>query len=67
MVCFGYNDKTLKANEDDFCFSIVINKKSPVILQGGSLVGFNGNFKKIKYRWRVGVGACFTRQITTRI
>ena len=29
MVCFDYNDKTLKANEDDFCFSIVINKKKP--------------------------------------
>ena len=27
MVCFDYNDKILKANEDDFCFTIVINKK----------------------------------------
>ena len=40
MVCFDYNDKTLKANEDDFCFSIVINKKNPVILQGASVFGF---------------------------
>ena len=45
MVCFdGYNDKTLKANEDDFCFSIVTYRNSPVIIQGSPFVGFNGNF-----------------------
>lgn len=59
MVCFdGYNDKTLKANEDDFCFSIVINRNNPVILQGGSLVGFNGNFKRIPNTFEaVGIGS----------
>lgn len=47
MICFDANDvKPEKSNSNDYCFVNVLNG-NPLTLQGGSPLGFTGNFKKI--------------------
>lgn len=47
-VCLdGKNDKAVMANVDDYCFIVTLDTRNPVVLQGGSPLGFHSNFKKI--------------------
>ena len=49
MICFdGLNDKTSIPGADDYCFSTSLTSKQGFVYQGGSSLGFNGNFKKIQ-------------------
>ncbi|MDE1830036.1 MAG: hypothetical protein KGI25_06920 [Thaumarchaeota archaeon] len=48
MICFDRNDtKPLESNSNDYCFVNFLTGKESFTLQGGSLLGYNGNFKKI--------------------
>jgi len=48
IVCIdSKNDKTLIANEDDYCFGVTLGAHHGFMYQGGSPVALNGNFKKI--------------------
>lgn len=48
MICFDINnDKTRIPNSNDYCFVDVLDGKSAFVLQGGSPLGINDNFKKI--------------------
>lgn len=49
IVCFDIKDaKPLTSNNDDYCFLVSLDSKTPFVLQGGSQLGFNGGFKKIE-------------------
>ena len=48
IVCFdGKNDKSMIADADDYCVFATLGQNSTSVLQGGSLLGANSNFKKI--------------------
>ena len=48
MVCFDGNDnKTTLPDSDDYCFMATLDGKKSFAYQGGSPLGFDGNFKKI--------------------
>ena len=48
IVCFdGKNDKAMIADADDYCVFATLGQNSTSVLQGGSLLGANSNFKKI--------------------
>ncbi|MDE1725781.1 MAG: hypothetical protein KGH89_00775 [Thaumarchaeota archaeon] len=48
MICFDKNDaKPQESTSNDYCFVNVLNGTESYTLQGGSTLGFNGNFKKI--------------------
>ena len=48
MVCFDKNNnKNVIPNANDYCFIAVLEGKSSFVLEGNSMLGINGNFKKI--------------------
>lgn len=48
LICLdGKDNKTSIANANDYCFMITDDGKNPLVLQGGSSLGFTSNFKKI--------------------
>jgi len=48
VICIdGYNDKTLTAGVDDYCFQASLDGKQGFVYQGGSSLALNGHFKKI--------------------
>jgi hypothetical protein len=48
MVCFaGNGTKTVLPDSNDYCFMSTLDGKRSFVYQGASLLGFNGNFKKI--------------------
>jgi len=48
MICLdGDNNKNSKSDINDYCFMGTMKGKNPLTFQGGSLLAFNGNFKKI--------------------
>ncbi len=48
MICFDTNnDKTTMPDSNDYCFVDVLDGKRAFVLQGGSPLGINDNFKKI--------------------
>jgi hypothetical protein len=48
IACFDMRDsKPVIPNYDDYCFLVSLGNKTPVVLQGGSPLGFTGGFKKI--------------------
>lgn len=48
MICFdGNNNKTALHDADDYCFMSTLGGNKSFAYQGGSPLGFNGNFKKI--------------------
>lgn len=48
IVCFDTNNnKTVLADVDDYCFIVTLDGKRAFVLQGGSVLGVNGGFKKI--------------------
>ena len=58
LVCIdGKNDKTIIANDNDFCFQTSLGSKQGFILQGGSPLVQKGNFEKIHEQYGfVGIG-----------
>ena len=48
MVCFDQNNnKSAIPNANDYCFVAVLEGKSSFALEGNSMLGMNGHFKKI--------------------
>ena len=48
LVCLdGKDNKTAITNANDYCFLVTLDGKNPLVLQGGSPLGFTSNFKKI--------------------
>ena len=48
IICFDTNnDKTTIPDSNDYCFVAVLDGKRAFVLQGGSPLGINNNFKKI--------------------
>ena len=47
-ICFDTKDeKNLQADSNDYCFITTLNGSNSFVLQGGSSLGINSNFKKI--------------------
>ncbi|MHB8601226.1 MAG: hypothetical protein ACYC6W_00020 [Nitrosotalea sp.] len=47
-ICFDTKDnKNLKPDSNDYCFVAILNGSNSFVLQGGSPLGINSNFKKI--------------------
>lgn len=47
-ICIdGKDDKSPVADSDDYCFVAMLGDNNSFVLQGGSDLGFNSNFKKI--------------------
>ena len=59
MVCFDTNKiKPTIANSNDYCFLSVLDNKNSFVLQGGSPLGINANFKKISISSQfIGIGS----------
>lgn len=57
-ICIdGKDDKSPVADSDDYCFVVTLGDKNPFVLQGGSDLGFNSNFKMISsLRDAIGIG-----------
>ena len=48
LVCIdGNNDKNKIPDDDDYCFSSSLKRKTVFTYQGEGIFGFNGNFQKI--------------------
>jgi len=56
-VCLGEPNHNKIANENDYCFLVILGDNSPIVLQGGSPITISGNFKKIFNTEFIGVGA----------
>ena len=47
-ICFDTgNEKSLQSDSNDYCFVATLNGSNSFVLQGGSPLGINSNFKKI--------------------
>lgn len=47
-ICFDSKNKTgLMTNTNDYCFMTTLGGKNPLVLQGGSVDGIDGNFKRV--------------------